>query len=407
MAASIGSPWYALLVTLYVASSVHLTHASQQIKWTAVAPLLSLAAASLLLTAVARERWWGRIGYVLCIAGLLHVHYFCVWVLAGHLLYVLVAERSRLRVQLIDSAVAVALVIPWYAFALPSQLEYVGDHFARVSNRAVDAWNAPIGLTVAIRAVGYDALVGLGLLPLPIRARFLAPLLALAGFLLLLALRSPAQAGRRRLACLAICSFLTAVAGQTAYAVRVGNVVPLQPLYLSPWFPLLMVAVISGATEFRTRSLRVLFAGVLVGASLSALLLTPLAEVLVEADTPRRYSDVCQEILAAVDSSTGVVFRSEMEAKLVNITCPITSLQAIGWRGAEGFPAHVVRAVLVSPCWPSGDVGRPAWRAANRCVEGSWVLIHDRLELLRTGCESTEFPMQKGLGECENGSGGV
>lgn len=375
-----GGPWLALLAAAYVATSTHLTHASQQIKWIAVAPVLSTTAACLLLRLKARPRWWVRIAYILCIATLLHVHYFCVWVLAGHLLYVALAARDRLRSQIVDFAASVSLAMPWYATALPTQLRYVGAHFAAVADRAVDAWNAPFGLQVMLRALGYDLLVGVGLLPLPLRGRFLAPLLLLALLLVLGALRSPVTE-RRRLAWLGVCCLVTGAGGQVVYAARVGNVVPLQALYLCAWYPLLMVAVVVGAAEVRRSSLRVLAVAALVGGSLSTLMLSPIADVIQESHAPSSYSALCREILAVAGTGTGVVFREDMEAKLVNLSCPIAAEQAIGWRGAEALPDSIHRAAVVAVCTSGSPGNGPLWRRLTdgKCVGDRKILLYLRL----------------------------
>ena len=259
-----GDRWFALLATAYVASSTLLTHSSQQIKWISIAPMISLFAASLVLHSSSESGKRVRPAYILAITLLLHVHYFCLWVIPGHLLYALVFDRQQLISRIKELSIALAAATPWYVCALPTQLDFVRRHFDNVAQLEVTAWNIPMSLVAALRRLGYDFATAAGVLPLPLKGRYLVPILLIIVWCLAKAVTSPMQ-GRRKLSFLAVACAGSAAAAQTLYALKEGNVVPLQPIYLSPWFPLLMIAILAGAAEIGSRSLRMIVVGTIMG----------------------------------------------------------------------------------------------------------------------------------------------
>jgi hypothetical protein len=345
-----GDPWLAVLATVYLAGSTVLTHSSQQIKWNAVAPLLALAAAWWMLRERPSDLPRVRPAYVAIVALLLHVHYFCIWIVPGHLLWVVLTDRPKLRRAAIEAALALALAAPWYLVALPRQLGFVRGHFDAVAHRAIDAWNAPLGVVSAGRALGYDLLVGFGGLPSPFEGRYFAPLLLIAAAGIVLALRSRAP-GRFRLAMLALTCFGMAAAGQTLYAARVGNVVPLQPHYLSPWYPHLMIGAVVGLAEIGARLWRLLAAALLIGTSIATLASEPIVDGVIESPLPRDYRSLCASARSRVDSSEiALVHPSESEAVLLNLSCVLDGWQGVGSMGMRQLPTTVQTAIVLDRC---------------------------------------------------------
>ena len=381
VARSAGDGWLALVAATYVASSTVLTHASQQIKWTALAPLGALLAAFLVLRSPVGEadveppprRVRVRWAYILTLAVLLHTHYFCLWVIAGHLLYALVWERPRIVRTIRELAVALVCVMPWYAFALLAQLAFVRRHFQILAHRAVDAWNAPITVGSAARALGYDALVGIGVQPSSYPGRYLALLLlpAIGGLTLALRSRRPE---RRRLALLASACLGVAALAHTVYAAKVGNVVPLQPAYLSPWMPLTMIAVVIGVTELRQRWLRMVTVLLLVGASTVTVLMNPRFPAIVESNLPRDYAALCEAATAPASPDAALVHVSDFQAKLLNLGCRLDAHQAIGDAGMRALPASAGRALVVMPAGGAFDVPR-GWRASGHARQVANVML--------------------------------
>jgi hypothetical protein len=228
----------------------------------------------------------------------------------------------------------------------------------------VDAWNTPIGVTSGIRALGYDLLQGLGFLPSPIPGRYLAPMLLLAFAGLVRAVTSPLD-GLRRVGSLAIWCTGCGIIAQTLYAARVGTMVPLQPHYLSPWFPLLMIAVIAGGSEMGSATARVTIVGSLVGLSIATVAVTPVVDWIEESELPRRYEELCGALSTYAAADDAVVFSSDLHAKLVNINCPIETWQAIGEEGMQKLPKEVRTATFVDACRGSAMTPASGWAALS------------------------------------------
>jgi len=370
-AKSAGGAWFALLATTYVASSTVLTHASQQIKWISIAPPVSLIAAMLLLKPSASNRI--RLTYVLALGVLLHIHYFCLWVVPGHLLYTLMLDRDHLSRQLKEIALALAAAAPWYLFALPTQLEFVREHFDDVAQMEVSAWNAPLSFMTGVRGLGYDLATGAGLLPLPLRGRYLTPLLLIVIWCLARAVTSQVP-GRKRLGILAVTCAGSAAAAQVLYAVKVGNLVPLQPTYLSPWFPLLMIGILAGASEIGVRGIRVIVMCTLVAISLTAVAHAPLADKIAESGAPQDNEGLCRAVSALVRADLALVHQTDLEAKLFNIGCPIGVWQAVGIPGMERLPATARHALVVGGCELPFRALPDGWQLRNSNCEENTIL---------------------------------
>jgi uncharacterized membrane protein len=359
-----GNSWLAVLATAYVGSSTLLTHSSQQIKWNAFAQFAALLACYLLL------RWQGeaslrlRVTYALAVSALLYFHYFGLWLLPGHLLYVVITMRHRLHGWLKVTVFAVLAVAPWYLYGFLDQLAFVRRHFAGVALYPLGAWNTPIGVASGLRALGYDFLQGLGFLPSPVPGRCFVLMVAIAVWCLARARASPID-GLRRLTILALACAGSGAAAQTLYAIKVGNVVPLQPHYLSPWFPLLMIAVVAGAGTISSIPLRVATLGLVVGLSVATVATTPLVDAIEESDLPGNYGELCRSLGSARGTEKAVVFTSELQAKLVNISCRIERPQAIGADGIPLLPETVRTAVLVASCRRPAILESPGWGAGG------------------------------------------
>jgi hypothetical protein len=72
---------------------------------------------------------------------------------------------------------------------------------------------------------------------------------------------------------------------------------------------------------------------------------------------PRDYSALCRDLASVSDPSTAVVYRSDVEAKLVNLTCPLKGSQAIGPAAVPLLPATITRLVALGEC---SEADRPA-----------------------------------------------
>lgn len=349
VASEAGTRWVGLLAMAYLASSPLLTHLGQQIKWSAIAPPLALISAHLLLRLDRTATWQQRAGYIVSLGLLLHVHYFCVWVIPGHALFVLSQRREEWRQRLADLTVGFLTVVPWYVWALPRQLAFVEKHFHEVARRQIDSWNAPVDAWSAAAAWGYDLASGLGFLPSPLRARYLLPFVVVCLAMVLLALISD-RPRRRDVAGLALSCFAVALVAQTLYALKEGNVVPLQPTYLSPWVPLVLIAAMLGADEVRRAGVRICLVAGVLGSSATTVAVTPVAPAIAESRGPTSYATVCAYLNAGHSPSRLVVHPRDMPAKLMNIACPIAGGQLIGLERALQLPARINRLTVIGSC---------------------------------------------------------
>jgi hypothetical protein len=218
----------------------------------------------------------------------------------------------------------------------------------------------------------------IGAEPSPVRARYLIPL---AGGALWLLWRGwfAADPRRRDFVRAAAGTFAVALVAQTVYALHLGQTIPMTATYFAPWCPLVMVAAMLGALELKSARWRTAAAGVLVGgAALNVAFLDPPRRVL-EADSLSNYRDVAAALSAPQDVPSAIVFRSDRDAKMVNVFYDGPALQMI-WAGDGGrdVPAEVGRLVVVSPALSAPAPMLPGWSRP----EPSRLLGHTRLDVL-------------------------
>jgi hypothetical protein len=114
--------------------------------------------------------------------------------------------------------------------------------------------------------------------------------------------------------------------------------------------------------------------------SVATVVTTPTTQWIDESPLPRDYSGLCRAILRRADVSTALLFESDLHAKLVNVGCPITGVQAVGAGGMRRLPARIRRTVVVEGCLDQ-HVGVPEdWVAedAEACVANTRLMTYRR-----------------------------
>jgi uncharacterized membrane protein len=370
---------HALWVTAYVAVSPALVLVSQQIKWTAVAPALATAASCSLLKAVQSSARWMWLAYVCAMTFLLHTHYFCVWIIPAHAIFVFLWSRARLRPFLVSLAVIGTLCVPWFAIGLPRQLQYVASVLSNPSltEPQYRIWRQPLTLHTTSAWAGYVALAVAGLQPSAFRSRYWAPLLPI---LIVCAIVSVLRGNRelRMLASLALLAVGCAAIGQTAYAIHLGHTVPLTWPYFVPWIPLAMVALFSGCMHMPQTAGRVVAAALVAGAA-ATVVMDPVPPQIRQAVSLNRYAGVARVLRSEGDAVTGIVFRRDRDAKMMNLYYSGRAPQFIWPSVAAGTPPTELRRMLVVSAVRSEPSGAPAGWSEPHILA---VLGESRIEVL-------------------------
>jgi hypothetical protein len=373
-------PDAAAVLAAYVALSPMLTTTGQELKWYALAPLLATLATFLLidLGPGGPGRW---AGYVACLLLLVETHYFCVWILPAHALFVWWRRPSLRRHFATAYAVVLLLYAPWLLWGLPQQQMYLRHQFDVVfPTWAYNTWLQPATPKPIIASHLYTLLAMIGGEPSPARARYLIPVAAGAVWLLWRGWFA-ADPRRRDLVRVSVATFAVAVVAQTAYALRLGQTIPLTATYFAPWCPLVMIAVMLGALELKNPRWRIAAASVLVGgAALNVALLDPPRRVL-EGNSLSNYREVVAALSAPQDVPSAIVFRSDRDAKMVNVFYDGPALQMI-WPGDGGrdVPAAVGGLIVVSPAASAPTSPLPGWTRQEPRVLG-----HTRIDVFRRG----------------------
>lgn len=367
------------LLAAYVALSPMLTTTGQELKWYAASPLLATLATYLLIRLGPGSRG-GWVAYVVCLLLLLETHYFCVWIVPAHAVFAWwrrPALRGRFALAL---ALTVLLYTPWLVWALPQQQMYVNHQFQVVfPTWPYNSWLQPTSAKSIAASWLYTLLSMIGAEPSPVRARYLVPVAVGAVWLLGRGWLA-ADPRRRDFVIASVLTFGLAVVAQTAYALKLGQIIPLTATYFAPWCPLVMVAVMLGALELKAAAARAAVAGTLVAvAALNVALLDPPRRAL-EADALSNYREVAAALSAPRDVPTAIVFRSDRDAKMVNVFYDGPALQMI-WagEGPRDVPAAVDGLIYVSPAASVPASPLPGWSRA----EPTRLLGHTRIDMFR------------------------
>ena len=374
----LAGPSGAAVLAAYVAFSPMMTDTGQELKWYAAAPLLATLATFLLIDLGPgdRGRW---AAYGLCLLLLVETHYFCVWILPAHALFVW-WRRPALRLPFaIVYAVVLLLYGPWLIWALPQQQGYTHHQFDVVfPTWPYNAWLQPATPKPIVASYLYTMLAMIGAQPSPLRGRYLVPV-AVGAVWLLWRGAIAADPRRRDFVRVATGTLALALVAHTAYALKLGQTIPLTATYFVPWCPLMMIAVMLGAIELRGAPARAI-AGVLVGvAALNVALLGPPRRVL-EGDSLSNYRDVAAALSAPQDVPSAIVFRSDRDAKMVNVFYDGPALQMI-WagQGPRDVPAAVGGLIYVSPAASAPASPLPGWSRS----EPTRLLGHTRIDTFR------------------------
>ena len=369
----------AACLALYLACSPMLTATGQELKWYAVAPLLAMLATVMLLQLErGRALRWSL--YALTVFLLLNLHYFCLWLLPAHALFVWRFRPELRRPFAVALAAIVLALAPWAAWGLPRQLPYLRWHFETfLASLPYNSWYQPSTPRSLAGSWLYTFLAAIGWQPSPLRARYLLPVAGLAGWLLFRAARS-ADRVRREMALVSLATFGIALVGLTLYSMRLGQTTPLTSTYFTPWCPLLMVSLMIGVFEMEragTRwSLAVLFVG---GAAVNLVFLGPPRRTL-DPDPLSHYVPLARALSEPSLASSAIVFRYDRDAKMVNTFYEGPARQMIFAPGAaRDVPAEVTDLVFVSSAEAPVTAALPGWTRPQ--VER--VLGHARIETAR------------------------
>jgi hypothetical protein len=367
------------LLAAYVGLSPMLTTTGQELKWYAAAPLLATLATGLLIHLDGRSRG-GWAAYVVCLLLLLETHYFCIWILPAHALFAW-WRRPALRGRFAAAfAVTLLLYSPWLLWALPKQLLFVHHQFGDVFQTwPYNAWLQPAAPTPIAASWLYTLLAMIGAEPSPIRARYFVPLAVGAVWLLWRGGRA-ADPRRRDFVFASVLTFALAVAAQTAYSLKLGQTIPLTATYFAPWCPMIMIAVMLGALDLGNVRARAVVAGALVAvAALNVAFLGPPRRA-IEADSLSNYRDVAALLSAPRDVPSAIVFRSDRDAKMVNVFYQGPALQMIWPADAKReVPPGVGALIVVSAASSSPMSPPPGWTRE----EPDTRLGYTRIDVLR------------------------
>jgi uncharacterized membrane protein len=344
---ALAGSWHALAAATYVALSPLLTISSQQLKWTALAPLLATLAGILLLRCLDSNRWTDWLLYVGALVLLLHTHYFCAWSAPAHALLVAGYARHRWWRFAAAMAMAGALCAPWYLTGLPLQREYVGWYFSEfMSARAHDAWYQPLTPASALSSCAFSFLASLGLQPSLVKTRYLLVLVPVLLGAMVAGLRS-LSGGVRRLAWLAAICMGTAVVAQALYAWRLGHTTPLTASYFVPWLPLFMAAVLLGSFELKPRALGLGLALLLLAATAANVLRYHFPDMIARSGSIGDYRAVAAFLSKEDVARTAIVYQRERDAKMMSLFLRSDHLQII-WPAGGQVPTRIARLLVVA-----------------------------------------------------------
>ena len=344
--AALKGPRVAILAAAYVSFSPLLTVTSQQLKWFAIAPILATAAAVLLLRATSENSRSAWLGYVVAITLLFHTHYFGLWAALGGALFVFFFA-PHVRSMLLRAGGAIALICaPWYVYAFPRQAEFQRWYAENLVARPYDAWFQPLNAFTALGAHAYSFLAAVGLQPSAIRVRYMLPM----GLLALACAYKCVTASDdriRRVGLLAAITLGAALAAQTAYALRVGNTIPLSANYVAPWAPLFMLTVILGAQEWSRPAMRHAATAILVGFALFNVAFHHYPEKIAEAASLGDYREIAT-VMTAQPGGTCIAFRRDRDAKVTNLYYRGGLTQIVVTGDRPILPAGASRILFVS-----------------------------------------------------------
>ena len=352
----------ATIASAYVALSSALTVTAMQIKWYAPAMTLATLAGVLAHRISVAERPSRRVwsGYAATLVLLLHVHYFCSWIVVGHALVFMSVARGKLgRLAVVAAGVAICC-LPWYALGLPGQIQFTRsdwdslagvDRAARPEGFAI--WAAPLTGASGPAALAYSAGAILGFMPSFWRSRTVLPFILIACLFIARALASR-EAAVRHFALLACCPPAVAMLGQTLYAFALGHVVPLTAFYFVPWMPLVMTTVILGARDLRASRVAVrTFAATAVGLCLVLATVTVVhshAPLVIEWNRGLcELRNLARALRLLESKDLAFVFVSDSDARRLTLYYKGDALQAIAPRQLPPLPDHVRRLILVTP----------------------------------------------------------
>ncbi len=349
LGAGLAGPDAAAVLAAYVALSPMLTTTGQELKWYAAAPLLATLATYLLIRLDARSRG-GWVGYVVCLLLLVETHYFCIWILPAHALFAWWRRPALRRQFAIAHAMTLLLYAPWLLWALPQQQTSVHYQFdVLFRSWPYNTWLQPATSKPIAASWLYTLLAMIGAEPSPVHARYLVPVACGALWLLGRGGRA-ADPGRRDFVVASVLTFGVALVAQTAYSLKLGQTIPLTATYFAPWCAMIMISVMLGALELKSVRARVAVAVALVaGAALNVAFLGPPRRV-IEADSLSNYRQVAAALSAPRDVPSAIVFRSDRDAKMVNVFYDGPALQMI-WAGdgERDVPPGVGGLMVVSP----------------------------------------------------------
>jgi mannosyltransferase len=154
----------ALITLLLAALSPALIWLSQDVRSQYMLVLLLATGATwLLLHAVRRPRWYGWLLYALLAALAMYIHYYALFALLAHGLYLLAGRRRLLEPWLLSGLLALLLFSPWLRAASPGWLSQLldpggldfADYLAMVGQELVT------GAAVPLRVARWLALLAL------------------------------------------------------------------------------------------------------------------------------------------------------------------------------------------------------------------------------------------------------
>lgn len=387
MTRSVAPETAALFAAALVALSPAQALSSQQVKWYALAALAASLSAAFLFAASRSNGPLLWCSYAFANILLLHTHYFGLWVLPAHVLWVAVAGRARWG-RFVLCWLGTALVCaPWYLLGLPRQVDRVREFFQSLPVSEGHHWARPLSLANLALWHGYNWLTALGAQPSPVRSRVFLPLLAVAFWILWKACRSH-EHERRDLALLGTISFCVALAAQTLYAARLGHTTPLTWPYLAHWMPLLSLAVAIGLFEV-SLSLRMSFGVALLILNLFNLSHQYFSEKIQTAGSLSNYRDVTAFLEHHIDDRTALAYIGERDAKKLNLFWRGEGIQLVGWpsESASGL-AGIDRMIWITPVAdsipapPSG-----AWLPPRRLSTMGWTAVSVSCRPSRRNCD--------------------
>ena len=249
--------------------------------------------------------------------------------------------------------------------------------YSIIETRGLGAWNAASSPSNVGRAIGYVLLSQAGFPTSQLRARTLMPGLLLVLGSVWLCCRS-GQPSVRSVGMLTGMTWFVALVCQSAYALQVRHIVPLQRVYFDHLVPLGALAVAAGVLELRAWPRN--------GSALALLLVAaanlhrqPLADQISRAGAPVYRLAGCA---VRVDPTRGsaVLFDSDLEAKLARLYHSDVLVQVVGWEHVNALSLSVERLRYFGSCskpTPPDAIGWPIW-AIDCCAREIGVFTASR-----------------------------